>query len=50
MALDGNNGEPIWAQYTPHELFAANCDADLNNDGQKDCIIGGRMAVSEANL
>ncbi|KAH9419619.1 hypothetical protein DERP_009677 [Dermatophagoides pteronyssinus] len=44
MALDGTNGEPIWAQYTPHEMFASNCNGDLNNDGVKDCIIGGRMA------
>ncbi|KAH7642116.1 pqq-like domain containing protein [Dermatophagoides farinae] len=44
MALNGINGEPIWAQYTPHEMFASNCNGDLNNDGIKDCIIGGRMA------
>ncbi|KPM09388.1 PQQ-like domain containing protein [Sarcoptes scabiei] len=44
MALDGTNGEPIWSQFTPHELFATNCNSDLNNDGIKDCIIGGRMA------
>lgn len=44
MAIDGTTGEPIWAQYTPHELFANNCNGDLNDDGVKDCIIGGRMA------
>ncbi|KAJ6221142.1 hypothetical protein RDWZM_006954 [Blomia tropicalis] len=44
MAIDGTNGEPLWAQYTPHELFATNCNLDINQDGIKDCIIGGRMA------
>lgn len=46
MALDGLTGKSIWYRHTPHELFAINCNVDLSGDGIKDCIVGGRMAVS----
>jgi hypothetical protein len=45
MALDGKSGKTLWIQYTPHELFAPNCNLDINHDGIKDCVVGGRMAV-----
>lgn len=44
MALDGTSGEPLWAQYTAHELFASSCTLDLNGDGGVDCVFAGRMA------
>lgn len=44
MALDGVTGDPLWAQYTAHELFASSCTLDLNGDGIIDCVFGGRMA------
>lgn len=47
MALDGKTGRTLWSTYTKHELFAVNCNADLNNDLVNDCIVGGRMAVSD---
>ncbi|CAG2181281.1 unnamed protein product, partial [Oppiella nova] len=44
MAIDGRTGEQLWIRYTPHELFASNCNNDINGDAIKDCILGGRMA------
>lgn len=46
MALDGKTGNEIWRHYSAHEIFAVNCNVDLNGDGIKDCLGGGRMAVS----
>ena len=46
MALDGLNGNVLWSLYTKHEIFAVNCNLDITGDGTKDCICGGRMAVS----
>jgi hypothetical protein len=48
LALDGRTGHEIWRHYTIHEVFAINCNADLDNDGVLDCLIGGRVAVFEA--
>jgi PQQ enzyme repeat len=45
LALDGATGAEIWRVYTVHEVFALNCNADFNGDGQKDCLAGGRAAV-----
>jgi hypothetical protein len=45
MAIDGRSGLELWRRYTPHELYASNCNNDLNDDGIKDCILAGRMAV-----
>ncbi|GIX84799.1 hypothetical protein CDAR_490432 [Caerostris darwini] len=44
LALDGKTGNEIWRHYSAHEIFAINCNADLNGDGTKDCLGGGRMA------
>lgn len=46
MAVNGLTGSQIWLHFTPHELFASNCNLDLNGDKIKDCVLGGRMAVS----
>lgn len=45
MVLDGGSGQVIWKRYTPHQLLAVNCEADVTADGVNDCIVGGRMAV-----
>ena len=50
MAVNGKNGQQIWVRYSPHELFASNCNIDITGDGIKDCILGGRMAVSLTTL
>ncbi|GFT02758.1 uncharacterized protein TNCV_879611 [Trichonephila clavipes] len=44
LALDGKTGNEIWRHYSAHEIFAVNCNSDLNGDGTKDCLGGGRMA------
>ncbi|KAG8180040.1 hypothetical protein JTE90_012884 [Oedothorax gibbosus] len=44
MALDGKTGNEIWRHYSAHEIFAINCNVDLNGDNVKDCLGGGRMA------
>lgn len=46
LALDGQTGNEIWRHYSAHEIFAVNCNVDLNGDNVKDCLGGGRMAVS----
>lgn len=46
MAVEGSSGSVLWTVYTKHELFAVNCNLDITGDGIKDCICGGRMAVS----
>ena len=48
LALDGRTGHELWRHYTVHEVFAVNCNADLDFDGVRDCLIGGRVAVFEA--
>ena len=45
MALDGTTGKQLWRAYTIHEIFSVNCNADLDLDGMKDCIAGGRAGV-----
>ncbi|XP_055329557.1 uncharacterized protein LOC129582151 isoform X2 [Paramacrobiotus metropolitanus] len=45
MALDGRDGTLLWQANTEHEVFALNCNADLNGDGAKDCVAGGRAGV-----
>ncbi|XP_067137973.1 uncharacterized protein [Centruroides vittatus] len=44
LALDGNSGHELWRHYTLHEIFAINCNIDIDKDGVKDCLGGGRMA------
>ncbi|XP_064472122.1 uncharacterized protein LOC135386243 [Ornithodoros turicata] len=43
-ALNGKTGEEMWRIYVAHELFALNCERDLDHDGIRDCVAGGRMA------
>lgn len=50
MAVDGASGVLLWSLATAHELFASNCNLDINGDGVKDCVFGGRMAVSKKAL
>lgn len=44
LALDGNTGHELWRYYTLHEIFAINCNVDIDKDGVNDCLGGGRMA------
>ena len=48
LALDGRTGRELWRHYTIHEVFAINCNADIDQDGVRDCLIGGRVGVFEA--
>lgn len=45
MALNGKHGEKIWTTFTKHEVFALNCNADLDMDDISDCVAGGRAGV-----
>ncbi|CAD5120332.1 DgyrCDS8906 [Dimorphilus gyrociliatus] len=45
LTLDGKTGEEIWRVYTEHEIFALNCQEDLDGDSWKDCVCGGRGAT-----
>lgn len=45
LALDGRSGREIWRHYAPHEIFSVTCEGDLNEDGQNDCVIAGRVGV-----
>ena len=46
LALEGQTGRELWRHYTNHEVFAMNCGYDIDRDGVKDCLVGGRVAVS----
>lgn len=48
LALDGRTGHELWRHYTLHEVFAINCNADIDFDGIHDCLIAGRAGVFEA--
>ncbi len=45
MALNGRTGSVIWTRWSKHEIFALNCQGDLNGDGTTDCVAGGRAGV-----
>jgi hypothetical protein len=45
MALDGRTGSLLWRTYTLHEMFAVNCELDIDDDKTPDCLVAGRMAV-----
>ena len=46
MALDGRTGKELWTHRTHQEIFALNCNVDIDNDGVKDCLSAGRTGVS----
>jgi len=46
MALDGRTGKVLWTRWAEHEIFALNCQGDLNGDGTTDCVAGGRAGVN----
>ena len=48
QALDGKDGHEIWRHYSGHEIYAVNCNGDLNQDGIPDCLLGGRGGVFDA--
>lgn len=47
QALDGRNGEVLWSyEKSNHEVFALNCQRDIDGDNIPDCLTGGRGGVS----
>ncbi|XP_077869110.1 uncharacterized protein LOC144360098 [Saccoglossus kowalevskii] len=48
LALDGKTGDELWRHYTEHEVFAVNCNVDIDSDGVRDCLGGGRAGVFHA--
>ncbi|EDO39984.1 predicted protein, partial [Nematostella vectensis] len=48
LALDGVTGKEIWRHYAMHEVYAVNCNGDLDQDGTWDCLLGGRGGVFQA--
>lgn len=48
LALDGTTGRELWRHYTMHEVYALNCNGDLDSDGIWDCLLGGRGGVFQA--
>ena len=46
LALDGQTGKELWRHYASNEIFAVNCNADIDQDGVKDCLGAGRAGVS----
>ena len=50
-ALDGRNGQVLWSyDKSNHEVFALNCQRDIDGDGVLDCITGGRGGVSDIRV
>lgn len=48
LALDGITGKELWRHYSMHEIYALNCNGDLDLDGTWDCLLGGRGGVFQA--
>lgn len=47
QALDGRNGQLLWSyDRSHHEVFALNCQRDIDGDRVPDCLTGGRGGVS----
>lgn len=42
-ALDGSNGDTLFETKLTFDVFALNCNADLNLDGHFDCLLAGRF-------
>ncbi|CAF0995646.1 unnamed protein product [Adineta steineri] len=48
-ALDGRNGQVLWSyDKSNHEVFALNCQQDIDGDHIFDCLTGGRGGTFEA--
>ncbi|CAF1947391.1 unnamed protein product [Rotaria magnacalcarata] len=48
-ALDGRNGQLLWSyDKSHHEVFALNCQRDIDGDHIPDCVTGGRGGTFEA--
>jgi len=47
-ALDGETGERLWIHYSMHDVYAVNCNGDLDQDGVPDCLLAGRAGTFEA--
>ncbi|CAF2707949.1 unnamed protein product [Rotaria sp. Silwood2] len=48
-ALDGRNGLLLWSyDKSNHEVFALNCQRDIDGDHIPDCLTGGRGGTFEA--
>lgn len=48
--MDGNTGDELWRHYSNAEIFAVNCEEDIDKDGVKDCLGAGRAGVSKTGL
>ena len=48
VANDGATGKQLWLHFTAHEVYAVNCNGDINSDGIPDCLCAGRGGVFEA--
>ena len=48
LALDGKTGKELWRHYSIHEIYALNCNGDLDHDGTWDCLLGGRGGAFQA--
>ena len=48
LALDGRTGKELWRHYSMHEVYGINCNADIDQDGVRDCLLSGRGGVFEA--
>jgi outer membrane protein assembly factor BamB len=44
VAIDGLNGQILWSHPSDEQVFTSPVFMDLNHDGQKDVILGGRSA------
>ena len=48
LAINGKTGKEIWRHYSGHEIYAVNCNGDIDKDGIPDCLLGGRGGIFDA--
>lgn len=48
VASDGKTGDQLWIHYSWHDVYALNCNGDIDKDGVADCLCAGRGGVFEA--
>jgi len=48
LAIDGKTGRELWRHYSGHEIYAVNCNGDIDKDGTPDCLLGGRGGIFDA--